>query len=257
MDYCTAGPQYASGGYLADSRASFVINGSQQQWLTRNSEVGGWSNGVWNQVFAGTVGAPSEAGFPTPPYTTLDETPVSREKPFLHVGDDGAWRVRVPDAQTDSRGISWADGPTAGRDLPLSSFHVADPRQPASVLAKALDRGKNLLLTPGVYDIDRSLVVSGDDAVVLGLGQATLTASAARRPSWYATRPRASSSPASPSTPAPSSRAPWSTSRASPATSRSRAPPRPARPSTTSTSASAVPTSAVPTPRCASTPTTC
>lgn len=176
MDYCTAGPQFASGGYLADSRTGLVINGSQQQWLTRNSEVGEWSNGVWNQVFAGTVGAPSEAGFPTPPYTTLDRTPISREKPFLHLGDDGGWQVRVPDAQTDSRGISWADGPTAGRDLPLSSFHVATPAQPASVLAKALDRGKNLLLTPGVYDVDRSLVIRRDDTVVLGMGQATLTA---------------------------------------------------------------------------------
>ncbi|MCP3420950.1 hypothetical protein [Nocardioides pinisoli] len=176
MDYCTAGPQYASGGYLADSRTGLVINGSQQQWLTRNSEVGEWSNGVWNQVFAGTVGAPSEAGFPTPPYTTLDRTPISREKPYLHIGASGAWQVRVPAAQADSRGISWADGPTAGRDLPLSSFHVATPAQPASVLAKALDRGKNLLLTPGVYDVDRSLVIRRDDTVVLGMGQATLTA---------------------------------------------------------------------------------
>ena len=148
MHYCGDGPQWASGGYLADSRASFVINGSQQQWLTRNSEVGGWSNGVWNQVFAGTVGAPSEAGFPTPPYTTLDETPVSREKPFLHVGDDGSWSVRVPDARTDSRGISWADGSTPGRDLPLSSFHIADPSQPASVLAKALDRARTCCSPP-------------------------------------------------------------------------------------------------------------
>jgi hypothetical protein len=176
MDYCTEGPQYASGGYLADSRAGVVINGSQQQWLTRNSEVGTWTNGVWNQVFAGTIGAPSEAGFPNPPYTTLDRTPVSREKPFLHIGDDGAWQVRVPDARTDSRGISWADGATAGRNLPLSSFHIANPQQPAGVLARALERGKNLLLTPGVYDVDRSLVVSRDDTVVLGMGQATLTA---------------------------------------------------------------------------------
>ncbi len=176
MDYCTAGPQFASGGYLADSRTELVINGSQQQWLTRNSEVGEWSNGVWNQVFAGTIGAPSETGFPTPAYTTLDRTPVSREKPFLHIGDDGTWQVRVPDARTDSRGISWADGNTAGRDLPLSSFHVAKPRQPARVLARALERGKNLLLTPGVYNIDRSLVVNSDDAVVLGMGQATLKA---------------------------------------------------------------------------------
>ncbi|RYC04474.1 adenylyl cyclase [Nocardioides zhouii] len=176
MDYCTAGPQFASGGYLADSRAGTVINGSQQQWLTRNSEVVEWSNGVWNQVFAGTIGAPSEASFPTNPYTTLDRTPLSREKPFLHVGDDGRWQVRVPDARTESRGTSWAGGTTAGRDLPLSSFHVASPGQPAQVLRQALDRGQNLLLTPGVYDVDRSLVVRRDHTVVLGLGQATLTA---------------------------------------------------------------------------------
>src|SRR4051794_35046831 len=29
MDYCTAGPQYASGGFIADSNLPFVINGSQ------------------------------------------------------------------------------------------------------------------------------------------------------------------------------------------------------------------------------------
>src|SRR3954453_11259223 len=83
MDYCTAGPQFASGGFIADSNLPFVINGSQQQWLTRNSAVAGWSNGVWNQVFAGVQGAPSDATFPDPPYTTLETTPVSREKPYL------------------------------------------------------------------------------------------------------------------------------------------------------------------------------
>ncbi len=176
MDYCTDGPQYASGGYLADSRADTVVNGSQQQWLTRNSEVGTWSNGVWNQVFAGTVGAPSEAAFPTEPYTTLDTTPVSREKPFLYVDARGAWRVRVPAARTDSRGTDWTAGTGAGRSLPLSRFHLARPTDSARSLASQLARGKHLLLTPGVYDIDRSLVIRRDDTVVLGLGQATLTA---------------------------------------------------------------------------------
>ena len=75
MDYCTAGPQFASGGFIADSRLPNVLNGSQQQWLTRNSEIAGWTNAVWNQVFAGVEGAPSDASFPSPPYTTLDTTP--------------------------------------------------------------------------------------------------------------------------------------------------------------------------------------
>src|SRR5262249_47211806 len=52
MDYCT-GPSYASGGFIADSALNGnVVNGSQQQWLVRNSTLGGWSNGVWNQVFS-------------------------------------------------------------------------------------------------------------------------------------------------------------------------------------------------------------
>ena len=39
-----------------------------------------------------------------------------------------------------------------------------------------LARGKNLLFTPGVYDIDRTIAVKRADTVVLGLGVATLTA---------------------------------------------------------------------------------
>src|SRR5678816_4056161 len=33
MDYCTAGPQFASGGFISDSQTGFVINGSQQQFI--------------------------------------------------------------------------------------------------------------------------------------------------------------------------------------------------------------------------------
>jgi hypothetical protein len=54
-----------------------------------------------------------------PPYTTIDTMPVSREKPYLFVDEQGNYRVRVPSAQTDSSGVSWADGMTPGRTLPL------------------------------------------------------------------------------------------------------------------------------------------
>src|SRR5207244_9656849 len=38
MDYCTQ-PSFASGGFIADSQfdGGTVVNGSQQQWLVRNS----------------------------------------------------------------------------------------------------------------------------------------------------------------------------------------------------------------------------
>jgi hypothetical protein len=176
MDYCTAGPQYASGGFIADSRFGTVINGSQQQWLTRNSVVGSWSNAVWNQVFSGVEGAPDDAAFPNPPYTTLDETPVSREKPYLFVDDSGRYAVRVPAARAGTRGVSWADGETAGRTIPITDFYLAKPGDSVGAINSALAKGKHLLLTPGVYDIASSITVKRADTIVLGMGHATLTA---------------------------------------------------------------------------------
>jgi hypothetical protein len=176
MDYCTAGPQYASGGFIADSNLPAVTNGSQQQWLTRDSNVASWSNAVWNQVFAGVNGAPDESAFPTPPYTTLATNPVSREKPYLFVDAKGRYNVRVPAAQHNSSGTSWSADMTAGRTVPLSDFFVAKPSDSVRTINAQLDRGKNLLFTPGVYNIADSIKVKRANTVVLGIGHATLTA---------------------------------------------------------------------------------
>jgi hypothetical protein len=180
MDYCT-GPSYASGGFIADSRFDqIVISGSQQQFFTRNSELNGWSNGVWNQVFSGTEGAPAEC-FPAAascgggPYTTVDATSVSREKPYLYRDGSGAYRVFVPAAGADTRGVSWADGPTAGRSIALTDFFVARPADSAQSINRELARGRHLLLTPGVYHLDQTIRVKRADTVVLGLGLASLT----------------------------------------------------------------------------------
>jgi hypothetical protein len=176
MDYCT-GPSFASGGFIADSQftGNTVINGSQQQYLVRNSSLDGWTNGVWNQVFAGTQGAPAQS-FPDPPYTTLDTNPASREKPYLYVDANHHYDVFVPDAQFNSAGTTWAGGQTPGHSLPIESFFVATPTDSIQSINSALSRGKNLIFTPGVYDVDRTIRVSRPDTIVLGLGMATLTA---------------------------------------------------------------------------------
>ncbi len=176
MDYCS-GPSYASGGFVADSQFSGgnVINGSQQQYLVRNSKIDGWSNGVWNQVFAGVEGAPPQS-FPNPPYTTLATTPVSREKPFLYVDARKHFNVFVPAAQFNSAGTTWASGQTPGRSIPIDDFFIAKPTDSVRTINRALSRGENLIFTPGVYDIDRTIEVDRPDTVVLGLGMATLTA---------------------------------------------------------------------------------
>jgi hypothetical protein len=175
MDYCTAGPQYASGGFISDSTTGFVINGSQQQFLVRDSKIGGWSNAVWNQVFAGVQGAPAQS-FPNPPYTTLATNPVSRERPYLYVDASGAYRVFVPAVRTDSSGPTWQNGQPPGRSLPISDFYLAKPSDSVQTINSQLAWGKNLILTPGVYEVSRSIVVSRPDTVVLGMGIATLTA---------------------------------------------------------------------------------
>lgn len=182
MDYCSAGPQYASGGYIADSKLPYTVSGSQQQWLTRNSDVSaGWSNGVWNQVFSGVVGAPSDETFPAVPYTTVAQTPVSREKPYLYV-DGGRWYVRAPSVQKESSGVSWANGMTPGRSIPLSDFYLAKPGDSVRRINTAVALGKHLIFTPGVYDIDKTLLIWRPNTVVLGLGHATLTATGGATP---------------------------------------------------------------------------
>ncbi|MEO7754734.1 MAG: glycosyl hydrolase family 28-related protein [Terracoccus sp.] len=180
MDYCT-GPSFASGGFIADSKFSQgIVNGSQQQFFVRNSTLNGWSNGVWNQVFSGTEGAPAEC-FPQSdacgggPYTTVAKTSVSREKPYTYIDDRGAYRVFVPAAAKNTSGVTWADGSTPGRSIPISDFFVAKPSDSAKAINRELAQGRNLLLTPGVYHLDQTIKVKRANTIVLGLGLASLT----------------------------------------------------------------------------------
>ncbi len=180
MDYCT-GPSYASGGFIADSAfaGGSVINGSQQQWLIRNSNLDGWSNGVWNQVFSGVVGAPAQC-FPAVaggcgPYTTLAKSPVTREAPYLYVDPRTGYEVFVPAVQTNSMGTTWSvPGGTPGSAIPISQFFIAKPTDTAAAINSALAKGLNLILTPGVYPLEAAIAINRPDTVVLGLGYPTL-----------------------------------------------------------------------------------
>ncbi len=165
---------WSSGGLLADTKVDGQVrSGSQQQWLSRNTEWGGWSGANWNMVFVGAENAPA-GDFPDPPYTRVENTPVSREKPFLYVDDAGDYRVFLPALRKDSQGTSWSSGDPQGRSLPLSDFFIAKPGATAEQIDTALDAGKHLLVTPGVYHLDRTLRITRPDTVVLGLGLATL-----------------------------------------------------------------------------------
>ena len=178
MPYCE-NPNFASGGFVADSDLEGgALNGSQQQFYVRNSNLGtgGWSNYVWNQVFSGDIDAPAQDFGGGAAYTTLAQTPVSREKPYLYIDGSGAWNMFVPSPQTNSTGPTWANGHTPGTSIPLSKFFIATPSNSVSTINNALSKGLNLLLTPGVYNVNSPIKVKRTDTVVQGLGFATLTA---------------------------------------------------------------------------------
>ncbi|MFJ3328850.1 discoidin domain-containing protein [Streptomyces griseus] len=164
---------WASGGYIADSKIDGTVGPySQQQWYTRDSSVGGWTNAVWNMTFSGVQGAPA-ASYPDPPYTTLDTTPISREKPFLYL-DGNEYKVFVPAKRVNARGVSWDGGAQQGESIPLNRFYVVKQGATAATINAALAQGLNLLFTPGVYHIDQTINVNRADTVVLGLGLATI-----------------------------------------------------------------------------------
>ncbi|HEY0933545.1 MAG TPA: beta-1,3-glucanase family protein, partial [Trebonia sp.] len=181
MDFCDS-PGYASGGFIGDSGfSSAVQNDSQQQFLVQNSNLSGWSNAVWNQVFCGDNGAPAQSfaansgdsGGPSS-YTTLSACGPTEQEPYLYQDSSGNLNVFVPSAQTGQAGPSWASGSTPGSPLSLNSFYVASPSSSAETINAALAAGDSILFTPGYYTLDESLNVTAANTKLIGLGFATL-----------------------------------------------------------------------------------
>jgi hypothetical protein len=165
---------WASGGWISDSLIDGAVDsGSQQQWISRNAEWKNWTGANWNMVFVG-VNHPPAGEWPSPPFTKVAETPIVREKPFLEVDAHGRWSVRVPALQTHSVGITWHGGATPGRSIPLTRFFIAKPRDTAAEINAQLAHGKNLLLTPGIYELTEPLRVTHPGTIVMGLGFDTL-----------------------------------------------------------------------------------
>jgi hypothetical protein len=166
---------WASGGWMSDSLVDgTVASGPQQQWISRNTEWGKWTGSNWNMVFVGVLDPPA-GEWPAPTYTKIAKTPVIREKPYLEMDAKGVYSVRLPSLATDSAGITWRGGSTPGKSIPLSQFYLARPAvDTAATINAQLAKGKNLLFTPGIYDLTDTIRVTRANTVVIGLGYATL-----------------------------------------------------------------------------------
>ena len=113
------------------------------------------------------------------PYTTVDEVPVIVEKPYIVMTDGGKYSLMVPRVEMNKR------GPTPNYDnadeIPFENVFVAgDDICPDNCLAKTINEklaaGLNVVLQPGIYHLEDSIVVGNANAVLLGVGLATLMA---------------------------------------------------------------------------------
>ena len=172
---------WASGGFIADSKVDGKIgSASQQQFFTRNVDMDSWNGSNWNMVFVGDQGTPKvdddKYVSGKAAYTVVDKTPIIREKPFLYIDDDGKYKVFVPDVRKNVQGVSWENGLGKGESLSVTdTFYIAKPeKDTADTLNEALNEGKNILFTPGIYYLNKELHITRPDTIILGIGLATL-----------------------------------------------------------------------------------
>ena len=179
---------WASGGFTADCEIDGKQDaGTQQQWFTRNSEIGSCTGGNWSMVYVGVPNAPAK----WPINTSVEYAPAIAEKPVLWIDKDGKYNVTVPPLRKECSGTDWSErwkldsatqslqttSPPAKPDriIPIDQFYIAHAdKDTAASINTALAAGKNLLITPGIYHLEESLNVTKPDTVVLGLGYATL-----------------------------------------------------------------------------------
>lgn len=174
------GGGYSSGGFLADSKVGGnVTNNTQQQWFSRNSNWNNWTKSDINMVFSGVVGDVKNT-WPNPRNTVLENTTVMKEKPFLVFDEQQGFGVFAPSLTRDTKGVSW-DGASGaeGKFVPISTFYIASPEvDNAATINAAIEDGKHVLFTPGIYNIEAPITVNYGNTILLGMGLATLRTTA-------------------------------------------------------------------------------
>lgn len=169
------GTGYASGGFLGNSQITGkVSSASQQQWFTRNAEVGIWSGAVWNMVFVGTQGAnASHCGHTHgggKAIVNVESAPVIAEKPFISINGSGKFQLNIPEVQRNRVGPDFSPGRTVG----FEQVYVARDTDTAAVINAHLKAGLHVVLSPGIYHLEEPLELSTEGQVLLGLGFPTL-----------------------------------------------------------------------------------
>lgn len=124
-------------------------------------------------MFVGVINPPAE-DWPVKPFTKIKETPVIREKPYLTLNDKG-FEVNIPSIKKNSIGPDWLNNNSNEKTLTEKEFYIAKADiDNSESINSALKKGKNLLFTPGMYTLDKSLKVTRKGTVIMGLGMPSL-----------------------------------------------------------------------------------
>lgn len=125
-------------------------------------------------VFSGCKNAPashcSHEG--SGPYTTVDATPLIAEKPYITELND-KWTLNVPKYETKKVGVTGNNFQNSDK-FDFSQVFVANDKNTADEITAKLDEGLHVVMQPGQYHLTDSIKVNKEDAVLLGIGMATL-----------------------------------------------------------------------------------
>ncbi|GMH46708.1 hypothetical protein TrRE_jg9969, partial [Triparma retinervis] len=159
-----------------------VAYGSQQQFMTRSSEAkGGFQDPVWNGVFVGNGGQPEgRCGGDGGGHIAVSDIGRIAEKPYVVSDEKGeVFTLIIPDLQdSPAAGVPYDESGMKGgvQEVDFSSVYVTQVEDGSKEINSALSQGLHVVVSPGIYELDDTLVVEGEGQVVLGLGLATLIA---------------------------------------------------------------------------------
>ena len=151
MDYCTAGPQYASGGFIADSQdrlrhqrlAAAVPRAGQQhrRLVERRLEPGLLRRrGRARRSRSRHAVQPAAVHDPGRRARSRGRSRSSTSTPA------GSTTSSCPALRTNSSGTTWGSGPTAGTSMPIEQFYVAKPTDDARRSTTRSPAGRTCML---------------------------------------------------------------------------------------------------------------
>lgn len=197
----------ASGGHAANVLIDGKVElGSQQQFCFRSvsfkDKVPKEDLGAWSFMFVDCKNAPDERdGITSKPYgewnsnpsVSVEEPKITVEKPFIVCNADKKYDLHVPaprnrdvptslgasfgdDEKVDIRPFEEVKVAVANTDMKHSSGKYIPDVNVAQKINDALREGKDIVLSPGMYYLDKPLEITRSNQVILGIGLATLIA---------------------------------------------------------------------------------